>query len=63
MCLTHFEPAVDTSALMAIVPGEPEADACSEALQAEDELLISAGTVGGADRRGSAERRASRWRG
>lgn len=37
--------AVDTSALMAIVLGEPEADACIEALQADDELLISAGTV------------------
>lgn len=37
--------AVDTSALMAIVLGEPEADACIEALQAEDELLISAATV------------------
>ena len=36
---------VDTSALMAIVLGEPEADACIEALQADDELLISAGTV------------------
>lgn len=35
--------AVDTSALMAIVLGEPEA--CIEALVAEDELLISAGTV------------------
>lgn len=37
--------AVDTSALMAIVLSEPEAEACIEALQAEDELLISAGTV------------------
>lgn len=37
--------AVDTSALMAIVLGEPEADACIAALEAEDELLISAGTV------------------
>jgi ribonuclease VapC len=37
--------AVDTSALMAIVLGEPEADACIEALQAEEDLLISAGTV------------------
>jgi ribonuclease VapC len=37
--------AVDTSALMAIVLNEPEADACIEALQAEDDLLISAGTV------------------
>jgi ribonuclease VapC len=37
--------AVDTSALMAIVLGEPEADACIAALEAEDEILISAGTV------------------
>jgi ribonuclease VapC len=36
---------VDTSALMAIVLNEPEADACAAALEAEDELLISAGTV------------------
>ena len=37
--------AVDTSALMAIVFGEAEADACIAALEAEDEILISAGTV------------------
>lgn len=37
--------AVDTSALMAIVLGEADADACIAALEAEDELLISAGTV------------------
>jgi len=37
--------AVDTSALMAIVLDEPEADACIAALEAEDELVISAGTV------------------
>ena len=37
--------AVDTSALMAIVLGEPEADACIVALETEDALLISAGTV------------------
>lgn len=37
--------AVDTSALMVIVLGEPEADACIAALEAEDEVLISAGTV------------------
>ena len=30
---------------MAILLGEPEADACSAALEAEGELLISAGTV------------------
>ena len=34
--------AVDTSALMAIVLNEPEADACIAALAAEDDLLISA---------------------
>ncbi|MGF7146855.1 ribonuclease VapC [Sphingomonas zeicaulis] len=37
--------AVDTSALMAILLNEPDADACAAALQAEDRLLISAGTV------------------
>jgi ribonuclease VapC len=37
--------AVDTSALMAIVLNEPQADACIAALEAEDDLLISAGTV------------------
>lgn len=37
--------AVDTSALMAIILDEPVADACVAALEAEDELLISAGTV------------------
>jgi ribonuclease VapC len=37
--------AVDTSALMAIALDEPEADACAAALDADDELLISAGTV------------------
>ena len=37
--------AVDTSALMAIMLNEPEADACVAALEAEDDLLISAGTV------------------
>lgn len=37
--------AVDTSALMAIVLNEPEADACGAALEGEDEILISAGTV------------------
>lgn len=36
---------VDTSALMAILLDEPEADACIAALEAEEELLISAGTV------------------
>jgi ribonuclease VapC len=37
--------AVDTSALMAILLNEPEADACAAALDAEDQLLISAVTV------------------
>jgi ribonuclease VapC len=37
--------AIDTSALMAIVLGEAEADACMAALEAEEDLLISAGTV------------------
>lgn len=37
--------AIDTSALMAIVLNEAEADACIAVLEAEDELLISAGTV------------------
>ncbi|HEX4764708.1 MAG TPA: type II toxin-antitoxin system VapC family toxin [Lichenihabitans sp.] len=37
--------AVDTSALMAIVLDEPEAHVCIAALEAEDDLLISAGTV------------------
>jgi ribonuclease VapC len=37
--------AVDTSALMAIVLDEPEADACIGVLENENELLISAGTV------------------
>ena len=36
---------VDTSALMAIILNEPEADACAAALEAEDRLMISAGTV------------------
>jgi ribonuclease VapC len=36
---------VDTSALMAVALNEPEAAACIAALEAEDELLISAGTV------------------
>jgi ribonuclease VapC len=37
--------AVDTSALMAIVLNEPCADACVAALEADGDLLISAGTV------------------
>jgi ribonuclease VapC len=37
--------AVDTSALMAVILAEPQADACIAALKRESELLISAGTV------------------
>jgi ribonuclease VapC len=37
--------AVDTSALMAILLGEPEADVCIAALATGGELVISAGTV------------------
>lgn len=37
--------AVDTSALIAILLDEPEADACIAALEAEDNILISAGTM------------------
>ncbi len=37
--------AVDTSALMAIVLNEPEADACVAVLETEEDLLISAGTA------------------
>lgn len=37
--------AVDTSALMAIVLNESDADACIAALETDSDLLISAGTV------------------
>ncbi len=37
--------AVDTSALMAVVLNEPEADACIGALEVEGDLVISAATV------------------
>lgn len=37
--------AVDTSALMAIVLGEAAADACIKVLEAESDVLVSAGTV------------------
>ena len=37
--------AVDTSALMAILLNEPEADRCIALLESEEDLLISAGTV------------------
>jgi ribonuclease VapC len=36
---------VDTSALMAIVLAEPKSEACIKALEAETEVLISAGTL------------------
>ena len=37
--------AVDTSALMAIVLNDKDADACIAALETEESLVISAGTV------------------
>ena len=37
--------AVDTSALMAILLDEPEADSCIAALSGPDDLVISAGTM------------------
>jgi len=37
--------AVDTSALMAIVQREPGFETCMDALEAETEVLISAGTL------------------
>jgi ribonuclease VapC len=37
--------AVDTSALMAVLLNELEADVCIGALEAENDLLISAATV------------------
>ena len=37
--------AVDTSALMAIILDEPQAASCIAALEAEEEILVSAGTV------------------
>ena len=37
--------AVDTSALMAIVLGEPQAGACIAVLEREQDLLIASGTV------------------
>lgn len=36
---------VDTSALMAILLDEPEAESCMAAMEAADRLLISAGTL------------------
>jgi ribonuclease VapC len=37
--------AVDTSALMAIVLDEPQANACIAALESEEQILISAATM------------------
>jgi ribonuclease VapC len=37
--------AVDTSALLAILLREPQADACSDTLLADDDRVISAGTL------------------
>jgi ribonuclease VapC len=37
--------AVDTSALMAIVLGEEQADACAKILEADPDVVISAGTA------------------
>jgi ribonuclease VapC len=37
--------AVDTSALMAIVLGEPEAAVCMDVLESEADVVISAGTM------------------
>jgi ribonuclease VapC len=37
--------AVDTSALMAIVRNEPQAQACISVLESESEVLISGGTL------------------
>jgi ribonuclease VapC len=36
---------VDTSALMAILLGEPDAERCIAALEAQNEVMISAGTL------------------
>lgn len=37
--------AVDTSALMAVILGEPEADACQTIMEQQETLLIAAPTV------------------
>lgn len=37
--------AVDTSAIMAILLGEPEGDACIDALEREDDIVISAASL------------------
>ena len=55
--------AIDTSALMAILLDENEADRCSNAIETADRLLISAGTVAEtlivAERRGVGEQMAA----
>lgn len=37
--------AIDTSAIMAILLGEPEGDACIHAIEREDNIVISAGSL------------------
>ena len=37
--------AIDTSAIMAILLNEPEADACIAAIEAEEEIVISSATL------------------
>lgn len=37
--------AIDTSAIMAILLEEPEADFCSAVIEAEDDIVISSGTL------------------
>ncbi|MBB6122893.1 type II toxin-antitoxin system VapC family toxin [Sphingobium subterraneum] len=37
--------AIDTSAIMAILLGEPSAEACIAAMEGEEEIIISAGTL------------------
>lgn len=37
--------AVDTSALMAILLGEPRGEACAAALKTDEDVIVSAGTV------------------
>lgn len=37
--------AIDTSAIMAILLNEQEADTCVELIEAEDEIVISSGTL------------------
>ena len=37
--------AVDTSAIIAILLNEPQSDACIDALEREDEIVMSAATL------------------